>query len=307
MEAIGESIFCYIPRLADAVEDDAASFLKLATLSNRLLPVPRPGHGLRRRRRQPFATSLYAMHCEGGDAAAGVTFGAAKGALGRAVTAKRVFDRVERQEWTTTALRLIGFGDVARVFQGQFVQGIFQRLDVDGDGEVRLPEFWSTPRGSCGPSPGKDPCATPRASRLGALVVDDGAEDIRHFVASLQTGDIILSKIDDDMGRYLQFAMDAPWSHVAVVVRGAAPAPGAPNEKTEELLETFPFRRRSHAFCSPGSCVCFPWSHEDAADGRAGFFGRQGGEELPGVHRGVLRDAEADLADGVALGPLEII
>ncbi|KAH8055688.1 hypothetical protein JL722_8031 [Aureococcus anophagefferens] len=318
MEAIGESIFCYIPRLADAVEDDAASFLKLATLSRTaFFQFLDRGTGCGDVGGSPFATSLYAMHCEGGDAAAGVTFGAAKGALGRAVTAKRVFDRVfdrasygsgyvdaaafdsvlaqilttifedevsraagasvaeavealggsrERAETFlrydssgdgridlgeavamalslggaldaflaaaerrkslelsagevaaasggstlgirdyNVALRLIGFG-VARVFQGQFVQGIFQRLDVDGDGE---------------------------------------------------TGDIILSKIDDDMGRYLQFAMDAPWSHVAVVVRGGA-APGAPNEKTEELLETFPFRRRSHAFCSPGSCVCFP-------------------------------------------------
>ena len=109
------------------------------------------------------------------------------------------------------ALRLIGFGDVARVFQGQFVQGIFQRLDVDGNGEVRLPEFlvnaarlmrpvsWERSMRDAAGFPG-----------LGALVVDDGAEDIRHFVASLQTGDIILSKIDDDMGRYLQFAMDAP-------------------------------------------------------------------------------------------------
>ena len=106
------------------------------------------------------------------------------------------------------------FGDVARVFQGQFVQGIFRRLDVDGDGEVRLPEFlvnaarlmrpvsWERTMREAAGFPG-----------LGALVVDDGAEDIRHFVASLQTGDIILSKIDDDMGRYLQFAMDAPWSH----------------------------------------------------------------------------------------------
>ncbi|KAH8072029.1 hypothetical protein JL721_3937 [Aureococcus anophagefferens] len=78
MEAIGESIFCYIPRLADAFLDR--------------------GTGCGDVGGSPFATSLYAMHCEGGDAAAGVTFGAAKGALGRAVTAKRVFDRVERQE-----------------------------------------------------------------------------------------------------------------------------------------------------------------------------------------------------------------
>jgi hypothetical protein len=99
MEAIGESIFCYIPRLADAVEDDAASFLKLATLSRTsFFQFLDRGTGCGDVGGSPFATSLYAMHCEGGDAAAGVTFGAAKGALGRAVTAKRVFDRVERQE-----------------------------------------------------------------------------------------------------------------------------------------------------------------------------------------------------------------
>ena len=99
MEAIGESIFCYIPRLADAVEDDAASFLKLATLSRTaFFQFLDRGTGCGDVGGSPFATSLYAMHCEGGDAAAGVTFGAAKGALGRAVTAKRVFDRVERRE-----------------------------------------------------------------------------------------------------------------------------------------------------------------------------------------------------------------
>ncbi|KAH8054884.1 hypothetical protein JL720_14407 [Aureococcus anophagefferens] len=398
---------CYIPRLADAVEDDAASFLKLATLSRTaFFQFLDRGTGCGDVGGSPFATSLYAMHCEGGDAAAGVTFGAAKGALGRAVFDRAsygsgyvdaaAFDSVLAQILTTifedegsraagasvaeavealggsreraetflrydssgdgridlgeavamalslggaldaflaaaerrkslelsagevaaasggstlgirdynVALRLIGFGDVARVFQGQFVQGIFQRLDVDGDGEVRLPEFlvnaarlmrpvsWERSMRDAAGFPG-----------LGALVVDDGAEDIRHFVASLQTGDIILSKIDDDMGRYLQFAMDAPWSHVAVVVRGAAPAPGAPNEKTEELLETFPFRRRSHAFCSPGSCVCFPWSHEDASSTvEPGFFG--GGKAAKSFPASCLRcDAGVHLLESTGEG-----
>ncbi|KAH8048498.1 hypothetical protein JL720_15870 [Aureococcus anophagefferens] len=108
--------------------------------------------------------------------------------------------------------------DVARVFQGQFVQGIFQRLDVDGDGERR----------------------------------------------------------------------------------GAAP--GAPNEKTEELLETFPFRRRSHAFCSPGSCVCFPWSHEDASSTvEPGFFG--GGKAAKSFPASCLRcDAGVHLLESTGEG-----
>ena len=71
MEAIGESIFCYIPRLADAVEDDAASFLKLATLSRTsFFQFLDRGTGCGDVGGSPFATSLYAMHCEGGDAAA---------------------------------------------------------------------------------------------------------------------------------------------------------------------------------------------------------------------------------------------
>ena len=32
---------------------------------------------------------------------------------------------------------------------------------------------------------------------------------------------------------------------------------GIANEKTEQLLQRYPFRRNSHRFCSPGYCRCF--------------------------------------------------
>jgi len=76
------------------------------------------------------------------------------------------------------------------------------------------------------------------------------------FINTLDTGDLILTKIDDALGRFLQFSLDAPWNHVAVVVR-RKPLAGVANEKTEALLQKFPFRRATHKFCSPGYCRCF--------------------------------------------------
>ena len=32
---------------------------------------------------------------------------------------------------------------------------------------------------------------------------------------------------------------------------------GVANEKTEQLLQRYPFRRNSHRFCSQGYCRCF--------------------------------------------------
>ena len=38
-------------------------------------------------------------------------------------------------------------------------------------------------------------------------------------VSTLQTGDVLLMRIDDALGRYIQFALDSPWNHAAVVVK----------------------------------------------------------------------------------------
>ena len=91
------------------------------------------------------------------------------------------------------------------------------------------------------------------------------AADVNALVSTLQTGDVLLSALDDDMGRYIQFAMDSPWSHAGVVLRlGDSAAGGAPNDKTEALLRKYPFRRRSHRFCAPGYCRCFDWAKDTA-------------------------------------------
>ena len=88
-----ESIFCYIPTLLDAVPDDSEAFLKMATLSQaaffEFLDANAHCGNLGA---SPFAPSLFAMHCAGGDGGCGVTYGSAKVALGRARTAKRVFE-----------------------------------------------------------------------------------------------------------------------------------------------------------------------------------------------------------------------
>ena len=65
-------------------------------------------------------------------------------------------------------------------------------------------------------------------------------------------------RIDDALGRYLQFSLDSPWNHAAVVVSvGQHHLDGVANEETERLLQRYPFRRASHRFCSPGYCRCF--------------------------------------------------
>ena len=58
----------------------------------------------------------------------------------------------------------------------------------------------------------------------------------------------------------------------AVVVR-RTPLTGIPNEKTEELLCQYPFRRNSHRFCSPGYCRCFDPSPDEFNSSR--FSGLQ--------------------------------
>lgn len=87
-------------------------------------------------------------------------------------------------------------------------------------------------------------------------------DELSRRIATLQTGDIVMTKLDDAMGRFLQFGTQSPWNHLAVVVRHAA-RPGIPNAETEEHLRQYPFRRRGHVFCSPGYCRCFDQSWTD--------------------------------------------
>ena len=158
------------------------------------------------------------------------------------------------------ALRKLGFGDVCKVFQGQFVEGVFRRIDNDGDGRIALPEFLVNAARLLRPVSFE--CAVSEAEGYPGWVPLGGAsaEDINALVSTLQTGDVLLSRLDDDMGQFIQFSMDSPWSHAGVVLRlGASHAGGTPNEKTEDLLKRFPFRRRSHKFCAPGYCRCFDW------------------------------------------------
>ena len=88
------------------------------------------------------------------------------------------------------------------------------------------------------------------------------------FVNGLRTGDVVLSSVQNPMGNYLNFGLDSAWNHAAVVVRRSdlgGDLCGIANEKTEELLQRFPFRRATHKFCSPGYCRCFDTSDGDYA------------------------------------------
>ena len=153
------------------------------------------------------------------------------------------------------ALARVGLVDVSKVLSGQFVDGVWARTSgADGVGLVpfcvgvgRLlrPVAWRM----------EDITGWPGLAAIGR---DDAAsrEAVGALLRTLRTGDAILSRIDDPMGSFLQFSLDSPFNHVAVVVRVDALAAAPPNEKTETLLRAFPFRRASHKFCSPGYCLC---------------------------------------------------
>ncbi|KAJ1449375.1 hypothetical protein M885DRAFT_500608 [Pelagophyceae sp. CCMP2097] len=137
--------------------------------------------------------------------------------------------------------------------------GVFRRLDVARRGHVRLEDFlvgvgrllhpvaWDAHVSAVSGWPG-----WPALGRSGSR------SKVCEMVQSLQTGDLILTRIDDSLGRLLQFALDTPWNHAAVVLRLDADMAGESNGKTEELLEKFPFRRATHVSCAPASCECFP-------------------------------------------------
>lgn len=154
------------------------------------------------------------------------------------------------------ALQQLGFGNIRRVFQGQLVDGVFNRMDGDGTGQISMPEFamgavrlmrpvlWTTELRNAAGWPGWRCLLEPQIDKL--------AEKIN----TLQTGDLILFKLEDSLAWFLGYSMDTPWSHIGIVVR-RTPIGGVANLDTEELLQRYPFRRASHKFCAPGYCRCF--------------------------------------------------
>jgi len=160
------------------------------------------------------------------------------------------------------ALQRMGLPNVERILQGQFVHAVFERADMDRTDRIVLREFIRAGTRLTYP--------VTHESRIRACLGYPGwnvlsmkssaqqAEGISQFVSTLQTGDLLLMQGGDDnpMGRYIKYSMNTPWSHVAVIVK-RSPLGGIANEKTEAVLQTFPFRRAAHNFCSPGYCRCF--------------------------------------------------
>jgi len=163
----------------------------------------------------------------------------------------------------------LGFVDVARSMKGALIDSVYDRLDTDANGKVGLPEFWVGASRLLRPVFALDRLTETKGwpgwqgwEGWGKKLQAEGISKLSECIQTLRTGDIILVKMDDPFGRFLQFSCDTPFNHLAVVVRHAA-RPGVPNECTEALLEQYPFRRRSHQFCSPGYCRCFSSSSED--------------------------------------------
>jgi len=159
----------------------------------------------------------------------------------------------------------------SRAWRTELADSVFERSDLSNNGTISLREFGA---------------AVPRLLRPincihqlrglsgwpGAVGALGSAAAMAQLVSSLRTGDVVLVKIDDTMGRFLQYGLDTPWNHACVVMR-RSPLDGTPNEKTEALLQQFPFRRASHQHCSPGYCRCYdeaPAGSDFAPSGLAG-------------------------------------
>ncbi|KAH8076410.1 hypothetical protein JL721_409 [Aureococcus anophagefferens] len=100
------------------------------------------------------------------------------------------------------ALRKLGFGDVCRVFQGQFVEGVFRRIDNDGDGRIALPEFLVNAARLLRPVSFERAVSEAEGYPGWVPLGGASAEDINALVSTLQTGDVLLSRLDDDMGQF---------------------------------------------------------------------------------------------------------
>lgn len=82
--------------------------------------------------------------------------------------------------------------------------------------------------------------------------------EMRAFVETLETGDILVMSLVDDTARYFNFVTNTIWTHVGIVLKHKrGPRPGVPNLETEELLKDANFRWRTHRFCTPRYCSCF--------------------------------------------------
>ena len=177
---------------------------------------------------------------------------------------------LDKQQYESALVRL-GFADPAKVFQAQLADAVFARADANRNGKISRQEFMRAvgrllrPRwtGRLKQVPGWPGDADMwKAAALGS------AEALVAFVNGLQTGDVVLSSVEGALGNYLNFGLDSAWNHAAVVVRRSdlgGDLCGIANEKTEELLQRFPFRRATHKFCSPGYCRCFDTSDGDYA------------------------------------------
>lgn len=170
------------------------------------------------------------------------------------------------------ALQRIGLPSLEKTLQGQFVNSVFERADLDGNNFINMPEWLRAGTRLEYPVVNESRIRAcvgyPGWSALAMEPSLEQAREIAGLVSTLKTGDILLMRGGDDaMARYIKFSLNTPWTHVAVVVK-RSPLGGMANEKTEEVLRKFPFRRASHHFCSPGYCRCFDLREEDFSPSR---------------------------------------
>jgi len=148
--------------------------------------------------------------------------------------------------------------DVSKFSRGQFYDSVFERADRDGNGYISFVEFASS--ASSFINSNFDFSGFYNFPGWKELIDVRSAEDVttlKERLLLLRTGDIIVFQGNNDnaMGRFMNFGLKSPWCHAAVVVK-RSPLTGTANKKTEELLRKYPFRQRSHRFCSPGYCRC---------------------------------------------------
>lgn len=171
------------------------------------------------------------------------------------------------------AMVRVGMPDPSKTFQGQLFDAVFSRADLDGNGIVTFAEFMRCAMRLVYPvlqfESMKECLGYPGWTQLrnSSPSPEDLAVIIQR-ISELRTGDLVLMQdTSSPMGRFVNFSLDSPWSHVGVVVE-RTPLTGIANVKSEELLQKFPFRRNAHRFCSPGYCRCFDSSQGDFAPSR---------------------------------------
>mmetsp|Transcript_10856 Transcript_10856/g.11658 ORF Transcript_10856/g.11658 Transcript_10856/m.11658 type:complete len:601 (-) Transcript_10856:505-2307(-) len=174
--------------------------------------------------------------------------------------------RLTKETYHLALERLIpSLPDVSKFSRGQFYDSVFERADSEGNEYISFVEFTLSASSFINSNfDFSGFCNFPGWKELiGVRSVED-VTTLTERLLSLRTGDIIVFQGGNDnaMGRFMNFGLKSPWCHSAVVVK-RSPLTGTANKKTEELLRKYPFRRRSHRFCSPGYCRCYDSTKRD--------------------------------------------